>query len=295
MEAESNKIMPVEQCGAVGKCQSSPAGYAHMLQSRYSCATSSPQSIAHYALAQLEAARQKDMEMHEKNLPAIETNKAIAERVKAFMAEIGMPNNHSERDTKSRARYPKSLTIQSGWIGDVARHIKTSDGFEYATSTYERLKRDYEAYAARADQEAAQKRTEIERKAEAEKQARRANVELARIVLRYELPEDSDWRDVLEALCGKDQRIDLALAMMDVRADWNEGAYPVRNAIDRFTIETDEDKAIANDILSCLHDFEDGRVFRDTTWNYDRLIASVTDQQLAQDAMTAYEQAHKDR
>ncbi|WP_109477654.1 hypothetical protein [Paraburkholderia sp. C35] len=292
---EATKIMPVEQCGAVGKCQSSPAGYSHMLQSRYSYSEPSPNVVAKYAMQQLEQARQKDVEMHEKNVPAIETNKAITERVKAFMAEIGMPNSHSERDTKSRARYPKSLTIQSGWIGDVARHIKTSDGFEYATSTYERLKRDYESYAERAEQEAEQKRTELERKAEAEKQARRANVELARIVLRYELPEDSDWRDVLDALCEKDQRIDLALAMMDVRADWNEGAYPVRNAIDRFTIETDEDKAIANDILACLHDFEDGRVFRDATWNYDHLIASVTDQQLAQDARAAYEQVHKDR
>lgn len=290
-----NKIMPVEQCGAVGKCQSSPSGYAHMLQSRYSSSPPSPDSVARYALAQLEAARQRDVETHEKNLPAIEANKAIAERVKAFMAEIGMPNSHGERDTKSRARFPKTLTIQSGWIGDVARHIKTSDGFEYATSTYERLKKDYAAYASRAEQEAQQKRADTERKAAAEKEARRANVELARIVLRYELPEDSDWRDVLESLSGKDQRIDLALAMMDVRADWNEGAYPVRNAIDRFTIETDEDKAIANDILACLHDFDDGRVFRDTTWNYDRLIASVADQQLAKDAMTAYEQAHKDR
>ncbi|SKC78539.1 hypothetical protein SAMN05445504_2419 [Burkholderia sp. CF099] len=288
------KIMPIEQCGFVGKCQASPQGYAHLLpSSRYT--TPSPELVAQFALQQLEQARQKDVEAHEKNLPALETNKAIADRVKAFMAEIGMPDSHVERDTKSRARFPKSIKVQSGWIGDMARHIKTTDGFEYATSSYERLKRDYANYAERAKQEADAKRADAVRKAEAEKEARRANVELARIVLRYELPEDSEWRDVLDALCEKDQRVDLAIAMMRVRADWNDGPYPVSNAIGRFKVDTDEEKDIANDILACLHDFDDGRVFRDTAWNYDRLLASVSDKQLAEDAMTAYGRLWEDQ
>lgn len=284
---DTSKIMPVEQCGAVGKCQSNPAGYAsYMGSSHYR--TPSAESVASYAMQQLEEARRKDVETHEKNLPALEVNKAIAARLEAFMAEIGMPRSHSERDTKSRSRYPKNITVTSGWIADMTRHIKVADGFDYATSTYERLKRDYEAYAARAKAEAEAKRNEAQRQADAEKEARRANIELARIVLRYELPEDADWDAVLDALRAKDQRIDLALAMKDTRADWNEGPYRVRYAIDRFTIETDEDKAIANDILDCLRDFEDGRVFRDTTWNYDRLLSSVADQQLVADASTAY-------
>lgn len=286
----SDKIMPVEQCGAVGKCQASPSGYAsYMSSSRWG--TPSPESVAQYAMQQLEVARQKDVETHERNLPALEANKAIAARVEAFMAEIGMPRSYTERDTKSRARYPKSVTVSSGWLSDVARHIKTSDGFEYSTTTYQRMKRDYDAYLIRATQEAEAKRAEQQRKIEAEKEARKANVELARIVLRYELPEDSEWRDVLDALCKKDQRINLAIAMMRVRADWNEGPYPVSNAISSFTIETDEDKDIANDILACLHDFEDGRVFRDTSWGYDRLLASIADQQLATDAQLAYDRS----
>lgn len=286
--SENSKIMPVEQCGAVSKCQSSPSGYASYLSSS-SYYTPSPERVAQHALQQLEQARAKDVDLHEKNLPALEQNKAIAERVRAFMAEIGMPNNHTERDTKSRSRYPKSLTIQSGWIGDVARHIKTSDGFEYATTTYERLKRDYESYAARAKQEADLKRAELDRKAETEKAARRANVELARIVLRYELPEDAEWRDVLETLRTKDQRVDLALAMMDVRRDWNDGPDAVESAIDSFTITTDEDKQIANCVVGCLRDFDDGRVFRDCAWNYDRILSTVEDRQLSADAVLAFE------
>lgn len=283
--SENSKIMPVEQCGFVSKCQASPSGYASYMSSYR---TPSAESVAQYALQQLEQARQKDVETHEKNVPAIENNKVIVARVEAFMAEIGMPRSHTERDTKSRSRYPKNVTVASGWIGDVTRHIKTSDGVEYQTTVYERLKRDYENYAERAKQEADARRAEEQRKIDAEKEVRRANVELARIVVRYHLPEDSDWSDVLEALRAKHQRIDLALAMMDVRGDWSEGPDQVEYAIDRFTIETDEDKDIANCVLSGLRDFEDGRVFRDCSWNYDRLIASVGDEQLKTDAMTAY-------
>jgi hypothetical protein len=291
--SENSKIMPVEQCGFVGKCQSNASGYAsYMPSSRWG--TPTPDSIARYALQQLEQARQKDVETHEKNLPAIEQNKAIAARVEAFMDEIGMPRSHTERDTKSRSRYPKNLTVTSGWVADLTRHIKTHDGFEYATTTYERLKKDYEAYASRAQQEAEQKRAEVVRKAEAEKAARRANVELARIVLRYELHEDADWRDVLETLRGRDQRVDLALAMMDVRLDWSEGPDAVENAIDRFTITTDEDKEIANCVIGGLRDFDDGRVFRDCAWNYDRILSTVEDRLLLTDATLAFERVRGD-
>jgi hypothetical protein len=165
------------------------------------------------------------------NLPALECDKAIAVRIEALMNEIGMPRSHTERDTKSRARYPKYIAVTSGWVADVMRLIKTVDGFECATTVYERLKRDYEDYAVRAKQEA-------------EKAARRANVKVAGRVLRYEHPEDVDWLYLLEALRDKDQRVDLALAVMDVRNDWNEGPDAVENGIDRFTIDTDKDKEI---------------------------------------------------
>ena len=35
------------------------------------------------------------------------------------MAEIGMPKSYSERDTKSRARYPKTITHSAGYIADL--------------------------------------------------------------------------------------------------------------------------------------------------------------------------------
>lgn len=281
-------IQPVEICNAINKCMASPQSYASSLSSYR---TPSAKSVAAHALSQLEAARARDIATHEKNLPAIEVNKAVTARVNALMAEIGMPTSYSERDTKSRARYPKSITHSAGYLADLRRHCPTSDSFEFATSTYERMKKEYEAYAARAEEEAKQADAKREREAAALVEKRKADMELAAMLLRYQLPLESTWSDVLDALREKDQRLNLAAAMQLTRGDWSEGPYRVRNALDSFQIETTEDKDIANDVLSCLDGFEDGRVFRDTSWSYGRLFAEAADQQLSADVQKALQRA----
>lgn len=66
----------------------------------------------------------------------------------------------------------------------------------------------------------------------------------------------------------------LAIAMKETRLNWSEGFYRVEDALKTFQIESEQDQAIYADISGCLHE-EDGRVFRDTTWNYDRLFELV--------------------
>lgn len=285
--SDTLKIMPVEPCGAIGKCMSHPSSYA----SSMTYGAKSPTAVANRAMQELEAARAKDIAAHDKNQPAIENNKLVAGRVEAMMLEIGMPKSWSERDTKSRSRYPKSITHEAGWMGDVRRNCKTDDGFAAATLSYERMLKEYQAYAERAKVEAAQVADKAQRERDAELAKRKTDMELAALLLRYELPIESDWSDVLEHLCTKDQRLDLAVAMQQTRGDWSDGPYRVEGALGRFKIETTEDKDIATDIVSCLHDFEDGRVFRDTTWNYTRLFASLADQQLVADCQKAMQHA----
>lgn len=287
--SDTIKIMPVEPCGAIGKCMSSPSSYA----SSMTYGAKSPTAVANRATQELEAARAKDVATHERNLAAIENNKLVAARVEALMVEIGMPKSWSERDTKSRARYPKLVSHESGWIGDVRRNCKTDDGFALATSTYERLLKEYQAYAERAKAEAATASEKAQRERDAELAKRKANMELASMLLRYELPIESDWSDVIEHLCSKEQRLDLAVAMQHTRNDWSDGPYRVSNALGRFKIETTEDKDIASDVASCLYDFEDGRVFRDTTWSYKALFASIADQQLVSDCRKALEHSER--
>jgi hypothetical protein len=287
---DTPKIMPVDLCGAIGKCMAHPSSYA----SSMTYGAKSPTAVANKALQELAAARAKDVAAHEKNLPAIENNKLIAARVEALMVEIGMPKSWTERDTKSRSRYPKSITHEAGWMGDIRRNCRTDDSFASATTAYERTLKEYQAYADRAKEEDAQAASKAQRERDAVLAKRKTDMELAAMLLRYELPIESSWSDVLDHLCDKDQRLNLAVAMQRTRGDWSEGPYRVDGALGSFKIETTEDKDIAADIVSCLHDFEDGRVFRDTTWNYDRLFASITDQQLVEDCQKAIQHAGDD-
>lgn len=292
--SDSVKIMPVEKVGAVSHCMANPQSYEHEATPRWG-GKPTKQRIADFALSRLEAARKLDIENHQKNLPAIENNKVVRARVEALMVEIGMPSKWSELDTKSRARYPKKITHDAGYLMDLRRACPVDDGFAQATQVYERLKKTYDEYAEEGRREAEKAKAEADRADELRRQERRANIALAEIILRYDLDRDVEWSDVLDALRQKDQRLDLAVAMQQVRGDWSDGPDAVSNALDRFKIETDEDKEIANCIVACLNPWcGDGRVFRDCSWSYDRLFASASDQQLAQDIQTAMQHSERE-
>ena len=154
---EELKIQKLEKVGYVGGCQSSASGYASYMGSGWS--TPTPERVAAYALEKLEEARQKDIEAHERNIPLMEINKAVEQKITALMKEVGMPDGWSEVDRKSRARFPKQIRHSAGYISDLMREVRTDDGFAYATSAYERLKESYTQYAERAKLEAEQKRT----------------------------------------------------------------------------------------------------------------------------------------
>ncbi|WP_271024901.1 hypothetical protein [Rhizobium sp. RCAM05973] len=275
----------LEKVGFVGSCMANPQNYASNLTVYYRTPTT--KEIAAKANQALEEARKKDVEAHERNLPKIEINKAIRDRVISIMKEVGIPDSWTERDLKSRARFPKSIRHDAGYLGDLNRNVKISDGFEYATSTYSRLKAAYDEYAQKAEGEDALKKAEEERTAAQKLEERRKNLKLAEIILRYSLPETAEWDDILEALRGKDQRLDLAVSMSQTRGNWSDGYYRVSNALQRFTVKTPEDAEIQTDILSCFNDDIDGRIFRDTSWNYSRLFAEAGDQQLSTDIQTA--------
>jgi hypothetical protein len=294
MAETSLKIMPVERCGAIGKCMSSPSSYRDQAKSRYTYTEPTTAAIAAYALRALEEARAKDVAAHENNLPAMENNKAVAAAIIALNEAVGMPKSWSERDRNSRSRYPKTIRHDAGYITDVRREVITEDGFASATASYERLKQEYDAYAEQGKRDAERADQARQREQEAIIEKRKADMELAGMLLRYSLPIESSWSDVLEHLRGKDQRLDLAVAMSHTRGDWSDGAYRVRDALGRFTITTNEDKDIAADVAGCLIEFEDGRCFRDCSWNYGRLFASVQDQQLATDVQTAMNRAGSD-
>ncbi|NLS19856.1 hypothetical protein HGP16_25285 [Rhizobium sp. P40RR-XXII] len=274
----------LEQCGFVGRCMSDPRSYASSMNH---WREPTAKEIAARANSELEAARQKDIDAHERNLPKIEINRQLREKIVAIMKEAGIPDSYSERDMKSRSRFPKNIRYDAGYLGDLNRNVKITDGFDAATWTYNSLKARYDEYAKQAEQEDARRKADQDREAAAALEKRRNDLKLAEIIIRYGLDEAIDWDGALAALREKDQRLDLAAAMYQTRGDWSDGYYRVSDALGRFTVATPEDAAIQTDILSCFNDDIDGRIFRDTAWNYSRLFSEAADQQLSKDVQTA--------
>lgn len=284
------KIQKLEKVGFVGGCYSSPASWRSHIESRWR--TPDDEEVATFALKKLEEARQKDIEAHERNKPLIDINKAITARVNALMKEVGMPVQWSEPDRKSRARYPKPIIHNAGYINDLSRECPISDGFEWRTTEYERMKVSYEAFLKTSKGKAEREKQEKEAARAKEEAKRRHDMELATILTRYELDIMSSWRDVVEALREKDKYLNLAMAGLSVRNDWSDGPGEVEGAISGFAIENEQDQDIYDDIQSCLEDFEDGRVFRDTKWSYSALFGLVKDDQLLADCQLASERAN---
>lgn len=113
--------------------------------------------------------------------------------------------------------------------------------------------------------------------------------ELVDVIRRYDLHPDSDWSDVLEELCAKDSRLDLAVAMYKTRCDWNDGPYRVKYALNKLKIETETDQEIYDCVSGIVNNWEnhDGRSFRDCKWNYDVLFDGAEDQKLMRDILLA--------
>lgn len=242
-------------------------------------------SAADIATKTLDAKKREVDELHEKNLPDIENNKALRKKVELVMHAIGIPDSWSERDWKSRARTPKYIKHTAGYIGDLKLNCPIDDGYEAACEAYKRFQERIEKYAKEneANDIAAQKAKEAKKREEKRKRI------LATLVVKLGLPFDSEAHDILNHILGKNKLLRLAHAMRQTRNDWNDGPYRVDDAL--FGSDDDTEKAINADVASYLSEFEDGRVFRDCTWNYDRIFSLIaeTDPDLISDYNQAYE------
>jgi hypothetical protein len=286
------KAAEIERCGYVSQCRSDPKHYADRIPSYHRKPSS--KAIAEFAQRQLEEARRKDVAAHEKNVIGLARNQALRDQVTALMKAIGIPERYSVPKPNRRPMYSsKTIMDDAGYVRDLKKYLVVDDCFDTATANYNKLKADYDRFAAEAEKEEAQTKVAAEREAEAKKAQRLADKELVTIIGRYGLPIEAEWPDVLEALRTRDQRLDLAVAMSRTRGDWSEGFYRVRQALERFKIETDEDKNIAACICGCMTN-DDGRIFRDTEWSYGRLFEEANDKQLAADIQTAMGQCHND-
>ena len=210
------------------------------------------------------------------------------ERLKEMRSEAEECDAHNSRAFQALMQAYRSFEQAIRDFGGRVEKVRRSGCYYIAVpvapwSSCLRAVEDLERRWAEDQKKKEQEQAAKKRQAEQDKERRKADIELAGLILRYSAPEDTDWDGMLELLRSKDQYLDLAIAGQETRGDWSDGFYRVSEALQRFKLKDERDKEIAADLLGCMGS-EDGRVFRDTQWNYGELYALVSDQQLAKDA-----------
>lgn len=208
----------------------------------------------------------EDVETGKKNDEINAANQELVASVRKVIIAAGFPETHLEYKRSKPNRVP------SGWsVGIRAATGPTSAVVESRMKDYRGYRENFLAEKAKAEAEA-------ERAKQAEADRRAADIEFVDLCRAVGLdPVSTDAGDLEDAIRSKCKYLNLAAAGMDVCNDWSDGCWKVENALGDFEVVTPEDKAIHEDWWSECNDFEDGRQFRDCTWNYDRIIAELAD------------------
>lgn len=208
-----------------------------------------------------------DIPRAEQNDAIAKSNQQIVTQLRQMIVASGIP---AERRVMKRrkwesepAEWASVLGVPSGFHGDGTYTLQTR------RKEWEERRRNY---LAKRDETARQQRLSRERD-EAERAAQIRLVDACR-ALGLD-PMETTLDDAQEAILKRCKYLNLAVAGERTRGDWSEGCYRVENALGRFSIESVTDKVIAEDWAAICEDFEDGRSFRDTTWNYDRIFSEL--------------------
>jgi len=213
------------------------------------------------------------MAVHEENVPLIESNEQLREKVRLLMQHIGVPTNYTKSYFKSsRSRTMTRESVAAGWFTDMNRECQTTDGYKAAIDSVDSILRRLEEKCKTICADVRKKEQEVAQ----EKKRKDGVMALAKMQLKYDLADDAVWPGVAWAIRGKCKYLNLAVAMEETRGDWNDGFYRVENALDNFDVKSEEDKAIEENVSSFLDgETEDGRCFRDCTYNYSVLYGMV--------------------
>lgn len=220
---------------------------------------------------------EKAKAIHERNIPKIENNKAVYNNAITFMKNLGL----CEEEAYTKRMGGKTYWKTAEWKLSIIKMIPVTDSFEQKESNYKRAIENLNNQEHKLIRIEQQKAVESKKKLEEQEKQK----QLIKIAIKIEEKfgqELTQYKidDLLEILRDNDKYLDLAVAMELTRCNWSEGFYRVRSALDRFKIETEEEKTIISDISECMY-CDDGRVFRDCEYNYSVLYDKVNPEIMA--------------
>lgn len=221
-----------------------------------------------------------------KNKEIIARNQERFEKIYTFLKRLGLPETKKVVDTKSRARYTKYNTVSTGWLEclqDLFPRYNRWDSLKASLNkAIEHIKRYENDKRIHLKQLEDAKNRELKEKSKI--------VLLGELNVKYKLgiaTEDVCNYSVMDGLLQQNKYLYLAHFLAKNRGDWSEGHNYADIGLNYFNskmlVESEgiNDAAIADDIQGCITNWDgDGRVFRDTKYNYDYLFAIVKEQNL---------------
>ena len=222
---------------------------------------------------------EQDKATRERNQAVAENNKEIKEALIVLMQNLGFAETVRKRKS---ARSYKTVEEKTAWR-DFVDLIPTD-----AWGT--QLDRIYKEWCERIERRRAEitaeevKRT---RQAEAEEKKRNEMKVLVTLGMKYG-QEFHSVDDTIQKIILKDKYLYLAYYLERNRGDWSDGCGYAQTGLEHFNIETPADKEIVKEISDICAEFEDGRSFRDCTWNYS-VLYGMADKNLLADLETLKE------
>lgn len=221
-------------------------------------------------------------ELVQLNRDVITHNKKQIEKLKLIMKTLGVSDTYSTWEYKTSRSSKKTETKHNaGYLGDMSRTIVTVDNYETMCKVIEKKRMDIENLGKKYLKESQDK----QRKLLQSKQEQDKIVELAGLRAKY-TPDNlkSDIYEIQDKLLDCDKYLSLAYWLERNRGDWSDGYYYAETGLSSFIVETKQDQEIEDDIQECINNWDgDGRVFRDTDWNYAELYNLVENKTLLSD------------
>ena len=222
-----------------------------------------------------------DMQIAEANKQIKLENASEFNQIVELAKSFGYKVSDYVSGTRKRSGYYKDVK----WVDELRKQLP-SDSYYSARSNPAEMQKAYDslksAYEKRS-QKLFRISREVEMKKEQEFTDKRKDAMAIRLAVKWGLDENIlDRGLILEELINKDKYIMLAMAMEETRGDWSDGFYRVEYALGKFKVETQEDDLIYGDISGCMN-CDDGRIFRDTDYNYSILYDRFANQELLAD------------
>lgn len=293
----NNKIIPVKPANQMGKIYSSISSYKTYdigvdgnvrSKSGYFNQTNNVEQTCANALRHAEYWFKESEKIHAENKEALENNIALKNYIMTFMDKIGIPKtittynyiNSSGRRTQKQQEH----TSGAGYLGDIQMFLKTDDGFSYAKTQLENVKKNIEAYRVAETK----KEQEAQRLIDQENTKKESDKLLATLVVKYGLDYQANFQEVLDEILGRNKYLELGYWLERQRNDWSDGFWKAERGINNFDAETDFERTMIASLQLTLSDAEDGREFRDCQYNYSEIYSMVKDADLYNDFVLVF-------